>query len=31
MNSKVSNYDEKDLEKYLRALMEDRDRNFDPF
>lgn len=31
MNSKVSNYDEKDVEKYLRAVFEDRDRNFDPF
>jgi len=31
MNSKVSINDEKDVDRYLRAVMEDRDRNFDPF
>lgn len=30
MNSKLSINDERDLDKYLTAVMEDRDRNFNP-
>ncbi len=31
MNSKLSINDERDVDKFLRAIMEDRDRNFNPF
>lgn len=31
MNSKVSGGDDNRLERFLKAIFDDRDRNFDPF